>query len=255
MTIGKKNRIEWWKLGVEAATLVAIVIYTIIAYRQWTAMRIATEAATKSADVAQKTLVATQRPWVSVRLSLGGEVKFDQRGVSTPIVLRMKNVGNSPAIGIWIDAEPVLSFGMEGEVINKQRSILANLRKTHQPGAPGYGHMLFPGEDFVDNISFQISREKIKEYQTRMAKSYGHDFGKPPPSDLNSVFPILPDIVGCVFYEFSFDESVHKTGFIAELYRTDPLHPNVRRGIGLDAGGTPANSLTLTPLIVGSYAD
>jgi hypothetical protein len=28
----KKNRLEWWKLGIQAATLIAIVFYTVIVY-------------------------------------------------------------------------------------------------------------------------------------------------------------------------------------------------------------------------------
>jgi hypothetical protein len=238
----KQLKVQVGLLIVTTLAFFGAAIYAWIAYRQW--------------ETAEKTMIGTQRPWISVHVNLENGVKYDQKGVSIPVAYKIKNIGNSPAIGIWIDAEPVLGFGNMEEVIDEHRRILTNLRRTHQLGAPGFGHMLFPGEDFTKEVTFQITAEDIEKYQTKMAKLRKQDLGDRPAAnhDLGASYPIFPNIVGCVFYGFSFDESIHKTGFIAQLYRADPLHPNSRFGIEY-TNSKGASALVLEPLIVGSYAD
>ncbi|MGA7564408.1 MAG: hypothetical protein WBW55_14505 [Desulfobaccales bacterium] len=64
-----------------------------------------TNAAKKSAEVAEKTLLATQRPWVAVRMDIGSGFKFNEQGTNITIRFIVKNVGNSPAIGTNVAAQ------------------------------------------------------------------------------------------------------------------------------------------------------
>ena len=223
--------------------------------KQRTATEIAANAAKKSADIAEKTMVGTQRPWVSVRLNLGSGFKRDEQGGGNiTIVFRMKNVGNSPAVGVYLHAEVILGFGPKDAIVEQKRilatgrRILATGRNSGSPlGYPFFGYMLFPGEEFSYKMTFGISREQIKQFETKMIKGFGED---------NGAFKfIAPSIVGDVVYGFAFDKSVHRTGFIAEIFRVDPLYPNGRLIINSEDGDVPLNLLTLDISQFGSYAD
>lgn len=61
----KSYRLERLKFGVEVLTVLAIVIYTCIAYRQWRSMREATEASKRSADAAASAADTTQKTLTS----------------------------------------------------------------------------------------------------------------------------------------------------------------------------------------------
>lgn len=194
-------------------------------------------AAKKSADIAEKTMVSAHRPWVSVRLDIGSGLTFNEQGGNIIIVFKMKNVGNSPAVGTRVNAKVILGFNPKDAII-EQKTMLATAQKYPSPIANTFGQMLFPGEEFTQTISFTISHEAIKK------------------NEIENSGMTTPFIVGCVVYGFSFDESIHKTGVIGQVFRIDPLIPNSRLGIETMAGSVPENLLTLThPFNFGGYAD
>jgi hypothetical protein len=207
------------------------------ARKQADAARSTANAAKKSADIAEKTMVSTHRPWVSVSLHIGSGFTFNEQGGNITIVFRMKNIGNSPAVGTHINAEAIIGFGPNDAIV-KQKTMIAAARKYSGPIASSFGQMLFPGDEITEAITFQMSREYIKKSETKAGKN------------------IIPYIVGCVVYGFSFDESVHKTGFIGQVLQIDPLYPNSRLVINPMAGDVPINLLTLTHAFTfGGYAD
>jgi hypothetical protein len=209
--------------------------------------RIAANAAKKSADVAEKTMTGAQRPWLSVRLSTGGGLTFDDQGGVIPISFRIKNIGRSPALATEITAKVVLGFGPNNAIAERNK-MLAGERKSMQEPKHALGHILFPGEEFAEVINFTMSREYIRTSQKEMAKSFKGE----NPASLNFISPF---IVGYVRYGFSFDESVHRTAFMEEVCRIDPLHPNGCFVIEPDAGDIPADMLILRTSELGSYAD
>ena len=52
-----------------------------------------TNAAKKSAEVEEKTLLATQRPWVAVRMDIGSGFKFNEQGTNITIRFIVKMWG------------------------------------------------------------------------------------------------------------------------------------------------------------------
>jgi hypothetical protein len=55
----------------------------------------------KSADIADRLLVWTDRPWMDVSVKITGALKFDPvEGCLIKIKLRLVNIGKSPAIGL-----------------------------------------------------------------------------------------------------------------------------------------------------------
>src|SRR3990167_5112531 len=57
----KRYRLDRRRFYVEIFTLIAIALYTIIAYRQWDAMYKATEATKKSADAAERAVTTAEK--------------------------------------------------------------------------------------------------------------------------------------------------------------------------------------------------
>lgn len=76
-------------------------IYAFIAYRQLNEMRKATDAAKRSADVAETTLIATNRPWLDLDARLAGPLTMNEHGEARIAVeVKTENIGHSPAVSV-----------------------------------------------------------------------------------------------------------------------------------------------------------
>jgi len=96
---GKHDVQEWWKVGVETLTLVAVVWYACIASRQLTQMREATIATASAAQTASATLDFTRqinRAYIAVKPTTGRDISSDL----PIIVFRMANLGHVPALTV-----------------------------------------------------------------------------------------------------------------------------------------------------------
>ena len=226
----KNYRLQKWHLRVQFAVFfvascaaAAAIYYAHVAHKQWevmnktygeiqkqtTSAEISANAARKSADIAEDTMVATERPWLNVRLRPGSDLQFDEHGGLIIIDFIIKNVGHSPAFNIYpfgqililsrqgtdLGAEQTKVFAVGQNVFNNKR----NLKDS------SLGYVLFPTDEFSLSWPVTFSRKDIEEGY-RMTKSK----------------IIAPILFGCVFYRFAFDQSVHKTGFIVNINRLDP---------------------------------
>src|SRR5215470_5382677 len=76
--------------------------------------RVTAIAAKTSADVAEKTLVATQRPWIGFKgFRIAEPLTFDPNGARITVTYEVENTGHSPAASIDIN---VLTFNMAGDL-------------------------------------------------------------------------------------------------------------------------------------------
>ncbi|MGO9858817.1 MAG: hypothetical protein ACLPQX_05230 [Syntrophobacteraceae bacterium] len=220
-----------------------------IAEKAAEAARKSAEAAEKSAEVARKTLLAAQRPWLSVHTGIGSDLVFSRKeGGGITIIYTVKNVGNSPAIDVEVNAKifPERLF-ISGKEREEQIKLCAvEWTKSLPPNRPNAGLVLFPNEEFVYSISTGISWEDINQSRHEMEKLYGAGFG---------AGSIGPELVGCVSYRFAVDSSDHTTGFAYYLETLDPRFPNSTLGIKTNAGTTPASMLKLDPSPFGAHAD
>ncbi|MGA2106810.1 MAG: hypothetical protein ABSH25_04130, partial [Syntrophorhabdales bacterium] len=187
---------------------------------------IAANAAKKSDDIAEETLIITHRPWINVSLGIGSEFAFNEQGGSIMIIVKAKNVGNSPAFSVWASAE-VFPWLPDNFAVEQKRIFdRAQQIKLFTP----LGYTLFSGEDATFILGLQISEQAIKESYMKQG---------PEPHF------ILPIIIGCVSYKFGFNESVHKTGFAMSIRQIDPLNPTAGLAIYPEHGNVPPNSLVL----------
>jgi hypothetical protein len=204
------------------------------------------DAAKKSADIAESTLIATNRPWVSVDISIGSNLVYDDEGNARVIIkFVLKNVGSSPAANVWIDGEIVPVFGDSGPF----QKAISERNKARAAGLGNLGVTLFPGETQTHAHNLPISRASIKEYMEKMAADIGEEAAK------KIGMSFLATLVGCVDYKFTFAEGHHQTGFILDLRKRDLTNPNLALHFDIAEGTIPAERLWLIQGFVGIAPD
>lgn len=228
------------------ATIGALIVYIFILSSmvgQQEEMRKAATAAQQAADVAERTLIATQRAWISVEASVGAPLVFDQNGASTSIAFRIKNVGNSPATHIT----PHVRLGVLKEggpyPLEEQTRGCSEVRQ----GPIGLGFTLFPGQSFPESQGLASGSWGVNISQEEIGK------GRQVSADKKHIALF---IVGCIDYTFPSDpEHHHQTGFIFDLLRFVKGIPVAV--INPDDGQIPADNLRLmdSPFGVGRFAD
>lgn len=203
-----------------------------IIYQTLQATWVASNAAAKASDVAEKTLVASQRPWVSFDVEIAGPLMIEKNGFGLPLKITVKNVGHSPAVGVLPYPVIFVKERQPMDVLEVQKRRCSTVR--HPPTRPNrsFGYTLFPGGVGIT--------ERNTPSNTR--------------EELESVLPaISPMIVVCADYQFTFTTGSHQTMTMYSLIRFDPLHPGQGFAINPREGLVPAASLRLIP--IGSYAD
>jgi hypothetical protein len=163
------------------------------------AAQTAADAATKSADVAEKTLIATQRSWVSVHdLKIVARLYFAQGGAHLPLEFELKNTGNSPALFVHIEARMFPLHKETIDIVAMQKQVREKAQaqewRKHESGMA-----IFPGDVRPEKKIVSVSKEELEK------GSFERSDG------LRGVNLVL---VGCVDYEFSFEQGHHQTGFV-----------------------------------------
>ncbi|SFS58468.1 hypothetical protein [Methylobacterium sp. yr668] len=174
--------------------------------------RTSADAATRSARIAEKTLIASNRAWLKVEVGLGDQPLMENDGAVTfAFSVRAINVGKEPAINvqshIWM-----LIWRTDFE--HNPYRIQAEKCEEARSQATWAGHTVFPGDVYEGatgygpaNYVIGLDAESIKA-----AGNTAHD---------NEGNPILPLFVGgCVSYSFPADpEKRHITQFMFQLTR------------------------------------
>lgn len=217
----------WWQFIaglVGLAGLGLTVVFTAIAAR---AARDAAKHADRGANIANQTLLATQRPWVSCNVGIASSLVFKEREGRVTLQFMMKNFGSSPAINVRVEYTIVTNPAETWDVL-KEITEKARTRRIYRM----LGHKIFPGDTFIQNISAPIERQKI---DSALAA-----FGV---AEVKVLF--APAIVGCVVYNSTFNNDNHTTEFLANFGRRDPEHPNTMLAFDLVDGEYKADQISL----------
>ena len=94
---------SWWdktKPFVELGGILLLALYTGFTVAMYFANRDAANAAKSSASAAHDALVASNRPWIDLVVSLQSELTYDESGASIYLGTVKKKVGHSPAIRV-----------------------------------------------------------------------------------------------------------------------------------------------------------
>ncbi len=224
----------WLMIFTGVLAFVALIQIYFLIKADKTAAKTA-QAAKDSAEIANKTLIASQRAWIRIdQIGFGGGgLAIDANGASVSVSFRITNIGNSPAINITPHAWLIVLRNGALSPLQEQQRRCGEIR--HNPFSLGF--TLFPGESFPDTIGLggwslgvNATRVEIEEGATLSVKKN----------------QLMLFIVGCIDYTFPTDASMHhQTGFIYEL-RGDDQFP-----ISFENGIIPIDNLRLTEAGIG----
>jgi hypothetical protein len=199
------------------------------------------DAATKAANVAEDTLIATQRPWVSVELSVAGPLTFTDEEARVEIGFLLKNTGNSPAINVQVEAEIALFMGDVSGAPHEIMKQICKRAKASPDDNAVLGHTIFPNDQFPYRVNLGKRRDQIREALRNFGEKNNDWFA--------------PAVVGCVSYRFAFQPGRHTTEFYADLRKVDRDNPKVPLTFKMSDGNVSANQMVLLRSFIGGNAD
>ncbi len=195
------------------------------------------DAAKLSADIAEKTLIASQRPWLTVEVGIGGPLIYDERGASFIFTLLLENIGKSPAQDIFID------LGISAPAIGNDPSGITNyplgqkldemMERNKRKMFPGFA--IFPNKSVSKTIEIAINSAAL--------------------SVITEHAPFIsPDFFGIISYSSDLSDRRHRTGFRCNIRRwTGGIFP---ADILPADGNIAAEELIITrDTILGDFAD
>lgn len=211
---------EWIKITIEAATLLAVIWYAVVASGQLTQMRNATKAAKRSADAAARAaaidaeqLDLSERPWLAVKATpiKPGLWWVKRSQAALQINVSISNVGKSIAKGIQVSANLVpMPPGLPIAVDAAQRE--RSLCSHDSPGGAGWFD-LFPTDRPAERrLSISATTPAVAAQAVAPAGGDSHSF-------------VGLYVVGCVSYLSSYSTQVHHTDFAYQLVAPPPTSP------------------------------
>lgn len=155
----------------------------------------ATKAATEQSRVAERSLVVSQRPWLSVEAGPAGDLHIEEKiGFYLDINLAITNHGNSPALNTISD---LVFVPGHNDIFAPQAKVADRLRNGPR-STDGRGAAIFP------------SQTGFASHQVNMGTAWKPESGY-----------IQGRIVGCVCYTFPFGGK-GRTDFAYALVQTKP---------------------------------
>ena len=219
------ERIANYNLGLDILSSIMVVVAFIqIRYvrRADETARISAEAAIKTGEAAIKSnqinrdaMIADQRPWVSVKIDIGGPLTWNGQGANFVFNFTVENTGRTPALNAFVRLMIYPDLTSEVERQNEFSSLV-------REKSPARGISLFPNKPSVFKIGGSIYSAQLEEWRRWFAKTYKVDD-----------YWVQPLLIGCVTYYSAFDNVQHQTGFIRYILRSVPVDGSVSIGPAL----------------------
>jgi hypothetical protein len=209
-------RKDWWLKAqpfVEIAGVVVLTIYTLFTIQMYYANKKAADAAKSAADTAATQLELSERPWVTVEITLkepphahspSPGLTFNSDGTaSLNVFVVIRNIGHSIAKSIYVRPQmyPPVFDRILTEPVSRQKSWCDKVRT--EITVEGQLISLFPGEEDTVNYTLGMGRDDIQAARGSEA------FFK-----TNEIIPI---VYGCVNYKSSISSGIHQTPFIYHM--------------------------------------
>ncbi len=192
-------------------------------------------ASERSVEVATTTIIENQRAWVKATISLDGPLVFENGEAKIRLRATTKNVGLTPAQFVDVTIRMFANSSTGIGPIDVQRSLCDEIRL--RPIGQGFGYSLFPNDEITQTIYIALAKEDVARASQQL-------------SGFMSVY-----VIGCVDYTTVFRDRHHQTGFIFDLVRFEPAHPQNHFIIEIAAGTLPIERIRLVFAPYGSFAD
>jgi hypothetical protein len=188
-----------------------------------------------TSKIAEDTLTATQRPWVSVKAAIGPRgLFFNENGANLHLIFALKNTGHTPAMTVRIEGGPRIGVKTNDRMTELEK-VCSDARKR-PPNPKMVGYTIFPDEPLTLDFTYTFAS---KEDLDRMAASQ-QGF-------------IIPVVLGCVDYLFAFGDPIHHQSRF--VYDVDyPIPGGGSRAVAVADGDKSVEVLLLRPWIeAGSF--
>ena len=200
-----------------------------------------------------ETLLATQRPWISVEIAPISDLFINPGSMDGQFRFSLKNVGKSPAISVAVTAEIVLESFHTDIPVEQARICKNSITSIFFPSLKA-GYMIFPDEKFIQDKVLSVKRSDLDAYLAAREKEWS---AAKAPGERPKW--IEATIVGCALYRFAFgpEHDVHETGFSVRLRSSPSETPNLDLPIDVSQSRVPLNTLKTDRMwsFSGSYAN
>lgn len=183
------------------------------------ALAVATSANSLNRDIFE----SSERPWIQLQITIGGELLFKNNTVSFPLILNLKNVGRSPATPVVISYQGIL-YDSKIDPFHLQKLLCGYIGLdpfNTKSYANSRTNTLFPANAEEGFIEVKIKKEIIT---AKMNEPY-----------------VVPLVIGCIIYGSPFKAGYYQTGFILPIRRKEAL------GIPVKDQVIQANELEVMP--------
>jgi hypothetical protein len=125
---------EIWMICLTAVIAVGGIIAACIFNNQLAVMQGQLTEMKTASRIAEESLVATQRPWVSVKLAIGPRgLFFDANGANLDLIFSLKNTGPTPAVTVRIVGSPRIDVGSNDRITELEKVCAEARQKPQNP--------------------------------------------------------------------------------------------------------------------------
>jgi hypothetical protein len=200
----KSGRREWWRIGLECATLLAVAGYGAVAFFQWKEMRRSNAAADDTIALTKRNIELSERPWLSADLRIIDPLKFDESSGngSLGVEVSLKNMGRSIATNARVIEYLTADMVTPRNVGPTEDTACGPLRTEN---SLHLGNVLFPSESMRLTDKIYIRKADIDAAVKRVtALGQGVWNGR-----------IMPGLITCIDYTFPSSPTHHQTRYFS----------------------------------------
>lgn len=238
----------------KVATFASTASFVFAGFALWFSYD-ATREATRQADIAQKALAASTRPWMQAKeFSIERAAVSEGRAVfSTKLVL--KNVGSTPALVVYV-RPTLLTADMDPYPRRLVRGACSRAKEIHEPV---FNTVVFPGEErtiTAADLHFSVALGEVRRAREAQAAAQSLTSGNRSTSSPNTPLEASFILIGCITYRAAGVDKPFGTSFGLEAWWNPTQEPGYQRVFSLDKQGVfPIEQVIQLPLKYGLTAD
>lgn len=175
----------------------------------------AADAATEANKLSHTSLIASERPWVSIVVTPCTNLEWQDGDISFSVNFALRNTGKTPATFAFV--HPQLLMVLDDQCVAEKQAKIVEMATAPASMILGQGLPLFPRGVANQKAIFSVSKEIIAEGFNRMKA-----VSETEPTSV----PLC--LFGCVVYKAPIDDSIHKTAFCLDIMEAKVIAKGVQ---------------------------